>query len=460
MAITHAQLPFPHTYSSAATQVVLRTSAFQAGEALWAITLQNSATANCTGVSDDINGSWGAPVVGPLRLAGGLGVNITLYGYRKVNSAVGGTPTAGTVTATWDAARTGVLMVGGVLGLGGGGALDKAFGNAFTGTFGGGPGSVSFGNSGTLGAANEAIVALMGASGSSGLTTFASPLVLDHGIDTFQFEKAARAIVATNAAFDLGNEGAGSLDVFGLAMTFMDAPVDAPITGPAAAPVSLSATASLAIAATLAFGGATLDAAPLAPLAINSTMGITASVSAANTDFEIQPPIVVGNGTNVTLGISATLQFLSGQSIAPVAPLAIQASLGITAAIGFSNVVQLPPTLSRARQYKVNPDEHLDAYAIQNQFVLVWEKDPDSVLDYSLDWSDWLAEIPDDAISSMSVALSSGLSVPAYGVVSGGLTAIMAAAGVVGVMEQATIHIVTDAGRVDERTIQLLIRQR
>lgn len=255
----------------------------------------------------------------------------------------------------------------------------------------------------------------------------------------------------------------GSGNTVSLVVVIKDAAPAAPtITGPAAAPVSLGLAATLAIAASLSFTvpGVTLDASPLAPLAINATGALSANVS-SGVDFEIQPPIVIGTGTNATLGITAALQYqLAGVNKAPTGPLAIAATLGITASISTSNVASLPATFSRARQYKVNPDEHLDAYAIQNQFVLVWEKDPDSVLDYSLDWSDWLAEIPDDAITNMSVALSSGLSVPAYGVVNGGLTAIMAAAGVVGVMEQATIHIVTDAGRVDERTIQLLIRQR
>lgn len=120
----------------------------------------------------------------------------------------------------------------------------------------------------------------------------------------------------------------------------------------------------------------------------------------------------------------------------------------------------LPGVLSLARQYRVNPDVHLDAYAIQQQFALTWEKDPDATLDYSIDWGDWLAEVPGDAIANMYVSTTSGVQVPAQGIVDGVVTGIMARSGVVGSIEEITIRIATTQGRIDERTIKLLIRQR
>lgn len=203
-----------------------------------------------------------------------------------------------------------------------------------------------------------------------------------------------------------------------------------------------------------------------------------------------QTPLVTNTvivGASGTFTISTNLDSFSSdlQLVVPAAPqltingsldvfaanmvLGTSASMTINAGIdSFVSVVSLlgelagtlPATLSPARQYTVNPDVHLDAYAIQNQFVLLWEKDPDATLDYSINWSDWLAEIPGDSIANIYVNTTSGVQVPAQGIVAGLITGVMVRSGVIGSMEEITIRIATTQGRIDERTIKLLIRQR
>ncbi len=119
----------------------------------------------------------------------------------------------------------------------------------------------------------------------------------------------------------------------------------------------------------------------------------------------------------------------------------------------------VPTVLSAARQYRVNTDAHLDAYSINRGYALTWAKDPGATLDYSIDWTDWLADVPGDTIATLSVTKSTGLQVPDTAV-RGAVTAIVAAAGALGNSEYATLRIITAAGRIDERTITLLITDR
>lgn len=174
--------------------------------------------------------------------------------------------------------------------------------------------------------------------------------------------------------------------------------------------------------------------------------------------------VVVGTSGGLTITAQIDPFTADLQMITPVAgSLSINATVDPFPSAVFllgSQVGTLPSVLSLARQYTVNPDVHLDAYAIQNQFALLWEKDPDAFLDYSINWSDWLAEIPGDSIADLYVNTTSGIQVPIQGVVDGSITAVMAKAGVVGVTEEITIRIATTQGRIDERTIKLLIRQR
>lgn len=119
----------------------------------------------------------------------------------------------------------------------------------------------------------------------------------------------------------------------------------------------------------------------------------------------------------------------------------------------------VPPSLSMARQYRVNPDVHLDAYSVQKGLTLSWEKDPQASLDYSIDWVDWLADVPGDSIANLYVTKSDGVSVSAQAI-RGTVTAVVVKGGEVGVWETITVRVSTAQGRLDERTIKLLITER
>lgn len=86
-------------------------------------------------------------------------------------------------------------------------------------------------------------------------------------------------------------------------------------------------------------------------------------------------------------------------------------------------------------------------------------KDPSALLEYSWDWSLWLAEVA-DTISSASVAVSGG--VTAFGSPVVGDTAVTqrVSGGTVGVACTLVCQIVTVGGLIDERSIYLTIIDR
>lgn len=155
--------------------------------------------------------------------------------------------------------------------------------------------------------------------------------------------------------------------------------------------------------------------------------------------------------------------FVSSLSLSTIPTLSISTTMGsFLSVVSFFGELAgtLPQTLSAARQYVVNPDENLDAYAIQRQYALTWEKDPQAHLDFSINWSAWLADVPGDSLANMYVTKSDGIVVTAQGLVEGGISAVMAKDGVVGTFEWITIAISTTQGRRDERTLKILIRER
>lgn len=88
----------------------------------------------------------------------------------------------------------------------------------------------------------------------------------------------------------------------------------------------------------------------------------------------------------------------------------------------------------------------------------VYIKDPSAKLDYSVDWSEWLSDIG-DTIATSSWAVSSGLTktIETNTTVS---ATVWLSGGIPGVIYQATNHIVTAAGREDERTITIRVQDR
>lgn len=87
----------------------------------------------------------------------------------------------------------------------------------------------------------------------------------------------------------------------------------------------------------------------------------------------------------------------------------------------------------------------------------VIDKDPDAVLEYTLDWTDWLADVS-DTISTHAVT-ESGITKASSSNTTTAVTAWLSG-GAVGQVPSATYRIVTAGGRTDERTIYFNIRQR
>lgn len=82
-------------------------------------------------------------------------------------------------------------------------------------------------------------------------------------------------------------------------------------------------------------------------------------------------------------------------------------------------------------------------------------KDPDAVLDYSFDWSNWLA---DDSIDTSSWSVPSGV-VKVSSSNSGSLTTVWLSGGKAGESYLITNHIVTSAGREDDRSFLLELKE-
>ena len=83
--------------------------------------------------------------------------------------------------------------------------------------------------------------------------------------------------------------------------------------------------------------------------------------------------------------------------------------------------------------------------------------DPDAVLDYPVDWSDWLPE--GDTIESATVTAEVGVTVGTVDVTSPVVTAWISG-GTVGATYDVTYHIVTAEGREDDRSITLVVKER
>lgn len=90
--------------------------------------------------------------------------------------------------------------------------------------------------------------------------------------------------------------------------------------------------------------------------------------------------------------------------------------------------------------------------------IAQFEKDPAARLDYTFEWADWLNE--GDAIATASAAAESPLSVVGSAVVSGTKVTIRAQGGTVGQKHRLTCHVTTDSGLIDERSVDLYIRER
>ena len=83
-------------------------------------------------------------------------------------------------------------------------------------------------------------------------------------------------------------------------------------------------------------------------------------------------------------------------------------------------------------------------------------KDPNAVLDYEWDWSAWLGT---DTIASHTVTAATGLTVDSSTATSTAVTAWLSG-GSVGASYAVTCHVVTAAGREDDRTATITVQER
>lgn len=89
-----------------------------------------------------------------------------------------------------------------------------------------------------------------------------------------------------------------------------------------------------------------------------------------------------------------------------------------------------------------------------------FSKDPDAILDYEFDWSTWLTD--GDTLADATITAPTGLTVatdPPVTVTSTAVTYWLEG-GVVGQSYAVTCHIVTAAGREDDRTATVTIQEK
>ena len=83
--------------------------------------------------------------------------------------------------------------------------------------------------------------------------------------------------------------------------------------------------------------------------------------------------------------------------------------------------------------------------------------DPDAELDYTFDWSEWLAT--GETITDSTVTVSTGLVLESVGESSTAITAWITTNATTG-RRSVACRIETSAGRTDERTIQINVQER
>lgn len=88
--------------------------------------------------------------------------------------------------------------------------------------------------------------------------------------------------------------------------------------------------------------------------------------------------------------------------------------------------------------------------------IAVFVKDPDAVLDYALNWTKWLEG---DSLVSGTWTIDAGPTIASQNV-SGGIVTMWLSGGTDATTYAARCRVVTTAGRTDDRTIQIQVRER
>lgn len=84
-------------------------------------------------------------------------------------------------------------------------------------------------------------------------------------------------------------------------------------------------------------------------------------------------------------------------------------------------------------------------------------KDPDAVLDYVFDWTPWLAD--GETITDHIVEATTDLTIDAHSAVDGAVT-VWLSGGTAGTRYSVGCRITTSAGRTDDRTFTVSVRER
>lgn len=91
-------------------------------------------------------------------------------------------------------------------------------------------------------------------------------------------------------------------------------------------------------------------------------------------------------------------------------------------------------------------------------YLQSFDKDPDAVLDYVMDWEAWLGT---DTISASEWSASSaGITVDDDTEFTDTTATVILSGGTAGSVYYLTNHITTAAGREDDRTIRIRVKQR
>ncbi|ALF00328.1 hypothetical protein SEA_ARCHIE_22 [Mycobacterium phage Archie] len=84
-------------------------------------------------------------------------------------------------------------------------------------------------------------------------------------------------------------------------------------------------------------------------------------------------------------------------------------------------------------------------------------QDPDEVLDYTIDWSEWLAE--GDTITEVTATPASGITVDSTSFTVSSTT-IWVSGGAAGQRYDISVHVVTNGGREGDRSITIEIKEK
>lgn len=100
----------------------------------------------------------------------------------------------------------------------------------------------------------------------------------------------------------------------------------------------------------------------------------------------------------------------------------------------------------------------MTTYTVNDDGQSIIDRDPNSVLDYSWDWTAWLASAGDDTIESAEV-IGFRVSVDSSSV-EGAVVTAMISGGTAGTTASATCRITTATGRIEDRTIYFNVVER